>query len=205
MKKLIVVAFMSLFLFSGMAHATLYDRGGGLIYDDVLDITWLQDANYAKTNNDDTDGLMSWNDANAWVQGLDYGGYDDWRLPDAYIYEDTNGPEYGLNVITSELGYMFNINLEGDLSNNNIFEGIDTWFYWTDTPITVTWSSTPRAWAFSAGNFSQSYYTQNNIMAAWAVRGGDVGSAPVPEPTTMLLLGSGIVGLAGFRRKFKKS
>jgi hypothetical protein len=34
--------------------------------------------------------------------------------------------------------------------------------------------------------------------------GVDSGITPVPEPATMLLLGTGLIGLAGFRRKFKK-
>ncbi|MDZ7753839.1 MAG: PEP-CTERM sorting domain-containing protein [Gammaproteobacteria bacterium] len=79
----------------GAASATLIDRGGGLIYDDVLDITWLRDANYAFTSGfaaanlesdggtDDisADGRMGWDAAVAWADDLVFGGYDDWRLP----------------------------------------------------------------------------------------------------------------------------
>jgi len=72
---------------SGAAQATLHDRGGGLIYDDVLNVTWLQDANYAKTSGYDDDGLMTWQGATGWVTNLSYFDsvrhviYDDWRLP----------------------------------------------------------------------------------------------------------------------------
>ena len=70
---------------SGVAQASLIDRGNGMIYDDVLNITWLQDANYANTSghlgDSITDGNMSWSSANQWVANLTFGGYDDWRLP----------------------------------------------------------------------------------------------------------------------------
>jgi hypothetical protein len=52
MKMLLVVIVAGFVLLSmpGVAGAILWDRGGGLVYDDYLDITWLQDPNYAKTS-----------------------------------------------------------------------------------------------------------------------------------------------------------
>jgi len=106
------------------AHATLIDRGGGLLYDDVLNITWLQDANYARTSGYDADGRMNWNNAKSWAANLVYGGYDDWRLP-TMIDSGTpgclltnSGTDCGFNVLTyaagtvySELAYMYHVNL----------------------------------------------------------------------------------------------
>ena len=65
------------------SHAALYDRGNGLIYDDVLDITWLQDANYAKTSGYDFDGRLNWYDALEFVDQLEIGSFTEWKLPSA--------------------------------------------------------------------------------------------------------------------------
>jgi len=112
---------------SGASQATLIDRGSGLIYDDVLDVTWLQDANYAKTSGYDTDGRMNMLAANTWVAGLSYGGYNDWRLADvkpvdnsafdydAFSYDGTTDRGFNITSTQSEMAYMFYGNL-GDLA-----------------------------------------------------------------------------------------
>lgn len=100
-KRILGAALAAALAAPGAAEAGLIDRGNGLIYDDVLDITWLQDANYAATQyattsgaEGDADGLMNWGDALAWADGLVYQGYDDWRLP-------TLGPINGSTFQTS--------------------------------------------------------------------------------------------------------
>jgi hypothetical protein len=121
-------------LTSGAAQATLYDRGGGLIYDDVLKITWLKDANYAATQyvatggaQGDADGQMDWTTANAWANGLVYHDsvrnvdYSDWRLPTvgpvgaAFDYgvssNGTTDVGYGNTSPNSEMAYMYYVNL----------------------------------------------------------------------------------------------
>lgn len=120
MKKMLVISVATWFIlgFALSAHALLIDRGGGMIYSTDMDITILQDANYAMTSGYDDDGYMTWTEANTWVQNLDYGGYDDWRLP-------TFDPAYNREEVAvypsqaaelSELAYLRYAELEPDVS-----------------------------------------------------------------------------------------
>ena len=81
---------------AGNANSALIDRGGGLIYDTVLDVTWLQDANFAQTSGYDNDGRMSWDAAAAWAEQLQYGGHIDWRLPKV---SPVDGSTFNLNYV----------------------------------------------------------------------------------------------------------
>jgi len=61
MKKFTIALSVILgFGFTTVCNANLWDRGGGLIYDDVLNITWLKDANYVNSTGYD-DALYGWN------------------------------------------------------------------------------------------------------------------------------------------------
>ncbi len=57
-KILLALALLVSTIGTNTAQASLFDRGNGLLYDDALKVTWLQDANCAKTRGYDTDGLM---------------------------------------------------------------------------------------------------------------------------------------------------
>jgi hypothetical protein len=96
-------------------------------YDTVLDLTWLVDANFAQTSGFDTDGFMTFSQANTWAAGLTLFGSSDWRLPTVTPVNDTanfntnfsnNGStDFGYAKTNvgwgedSEMGYMYYVHL----------------------------------------------------------------------------------------------
>lgn len=190
---------------SGATQAALHDRGGGLIYDDVLNVTWLRDASYGAGSPYDnggsaTDGRMYWNNAAALVTNLTYHDsvrnitYDDWRLPKTMYYS---------GYITSELQSLYQ-RLLGELpqsgglnvlatnhnSDYDLFVNIQPTFYWLSDPT----NSYDRAWYINMYNGTQNTNSTTEALAVWAVRDGDVAAIPEADTWAMLLAGLGLIG-----------
>jgi hypothetical protein len=203
------------------AEAALLDRGGGLIYDSDLDITWLANANLgAGSSFDDgvlaTDGAMTWQSAMNWVAALEYYDtvravtYDDWRLPataqpDPTCSQQQGGGAFstGANCTGSELGHMFYTELGGvayypvsysgdpDLA---LFMNLQSDGYWSEREFDATFAFVLNYEYGLQGsdNKSLGYF-------AWAVRDGDV--AEIPAPPAAWLLATGLVALARHARR----
>jgi hypothetical protein len=107
--KFAVQALCGCFLSIGVSETSLIDRGGGLIYDDVLNVTWLQDAQYAITFGYSSSGRLTWNEAMTWASGLEYFdsvrgvSWSDWRLPTTV--NDLSSRGWDITGQSSELAY----------------------------------------------------------------------------------------------------
>lgn len=199
--------------------AALIDRGGGLIYDTDQNITWLADANYARTSGYDANGSMDWSQAMTWAANLSYYDsvrnvtYDDWRLPTTLQRDTSCGFQYGVdsygyNCTGSELGHLFYSELGGVAyqsivtthdADYNLFTNVESSDYWSATEYAPNPS---YAWRFvtSLGYQGPSY--KSNSHYAWAVRDGDVYAASVvPAPAAAWLFVSGLLPLFGYLRK----
>ena len=191
------IAALVLGVFSFSANAMLIDRGGGYIYDDVLDITWTQNAN----NN----GLAIWADQVAWAESFSLFDsarnvtWDDWRLPSVDVNDDdiivdcSSAPE--LTCRDNEYGYLFH-----QYGITRFEPGIFTNFsparYWSGT---VFASDPGDAWAFDFDFSGVATSIKNtNSGVVFAVRPGDVGVVPIPA--TAWLFGSAL-GLLGWMRR----
>lgn len=190
--------------FSMSSHAALVNNGGGLIYDDVLGITWAQPENTLRT----------WDDANTWAAGLTLGGVSGWRLPYVSVAAGA-GPYTGSLVDCStatemacrdnELGYMFYQNLSGTAGNSILTSGdpdlalfptLQSVSYWSGTAFNAS-----AAYPFNFSVGSQGSSQKSSGLYTWAVYAGNV--SPIPIPAAVWLFSSGIIGLIGIARRKK--
>lgn len=184
-------------------NAALYNRGNGMLYDNVLDITWITDAGLARNTHFDT---LDWWVASQWASDLVYGGYSDWRLPsmdvnsDGIIVDCIPSASTELTCRDNEYAYLFrqygiSLDTPGDFIN------IGDLHYWSETENPVY----PNlAYLFNLESGFQGTTSKITINRnALAVRDGDVTAVPVPAAIWLFITGiSGLFGLA-LRKRVK--
>jgi hypothetical protein len=187
------------------SHATLLSRlGGQAAYDDALGITWVTNASLS--------GLKTWDNQVAWADGLDFLGFNDWRLASmsvaaglptgstTSVVDCSSATE--LACQDNELGYMFYQNMGGSLFDDNtenqtvdgvLLSNVQT-RYWSGNEF-----NSDDIWVFRFTAGDQFRANEGNSVYGWAVRSGDVGVVPVPA--AVWLFGSGLIGLLGLARR----
>ena len=205
----IIVTMMLVFGYGENVSADLIVRGMGtvnaggeaegqsfkLIYDTEQDITWLD---YTKSRDD-------WWAQDYWVADLVVNYLDlllnDWRGPSV-----GDNPSFGFEQTTSEMGHLYYLSLGneagGPLENTGPFNNLKANWYWAGAEYSPNISN---AWNFDFNEGRQHDFVKGGNCYVLAVLPGDVPQDPnyVPIPPAVWLLGSGLVGLFGLRRKMR--
>lgn len=233
MKKWYLLLFVMFFVISfgvPSGNAALIDRGNGLIYDSDLDVTWLQDANYAETSGYAYSGAMNWDTALVWADQLVYAGFTEWRLPEL-LPIDGNGT-YNMNWSrngSTDQGY--NISAPGSAYPGSTASEM-AYLYYNSLGKIGAFDVTGSANADYGVDPSDPFYNVETSRAYWSSAGiSSTGSAvflfsngrqileqpvensyfawavhdgdigaPIPISGTILLFASGLIGIVGIGR-----
>ncbi len=90
-------------------------------------------------------------------------------------------------------------------------------FFGVITATSLTWNNMPQTFTLSDGHtfkvdfeeftkidWSSNFSSSDGGLTVHATVSAFENTLPIPEPATILLLSSGFIGLAGFRKKFRK-
>ena len=160
------------------------------------------------------DGLMTWPGALFWFDAMNasnYLGFNDWRFPTTLEPDTSCAPAafqpQGSGCLGSEMGHLWytelSNNIGGNWPNNNngpfsnvILARAGGGNRWSTES---TGGPVGAAWSFSTRHGRQALFPKDDELSSWAVRSGDSFAPAVPAPSAMLLFGTGLVGLVGWR------
>lgn len=198
--RLVSAALVALSALSAHSQAQLIPRlDGQAVYDADRDFTVLANANLPLTERFgiagiNLDGSMSWRTALTWIDalnGANYLGYNDWRLPDgrddgtgvSYCHAPADCADGELRHLWVELGGPDVDGGAGDITDSTdpdlaLFYNFPNEyykFYWEKTT-----SSRGRSWAYKfgrGGGTRHRVYDRDKatFIFVWPVRDGDVG------------------------------
>lgn len=200
-KQLFVIGIaLTLFLRCSSSQATLIDLGNGVIWNDsgTIEATddnyWIQDLSLFTNQTYDAQ-IASISALNDPVSGLLDDAWGTWRMA-------------SLDDINSIWHHSYATLTDTFLPSETRATGEILWYGRVDSPSGTDGHEWTNMWyypSYGEVKYDPSGYIADTVagshFGAWVVADA---VSPVPEPATILLFGSGLAGIVGYRRKQKE-